>query len=501
MEESGMNRRSVSQVVNSVILLLTAAACSDGVGPMLQTPTLSQAETNQVAGEATEPGQDLSHVGRFAVRATVAGDFRPGGLIQVTATVRANFPTKDAEIRIEAPEIQLLKTGAFSRGGRITGITISPEASERAITLAIGTARTLHTTLTVSEPGYYRVLVGGRAPNESPIAQGKTVQNVVYDEVWFTVVDQGGRVTGGYDVSAYPSGVIPQPGPFRGSVQSSPEANKPASAAIVTESAVQTVLTNDPMTLQVSYYNRDASAFEPLVDARYRLVVTSGGSSTTYTGQLNSNGEFAFPCATSPTAGGMLDVWYESPGRVSVIRHGTVGTLTLHYAISVTLCGSYTSAGVDQSLNGNAAARVFTNALIGVNTSRTLFPTRATISYKMSTIVPDTYYSKSDDRIQIDTGATWGSYGIFAAAHEYGHALHHTALGGIKTNSGTCGEEHFYDGTTTMVAPTAKDSRITTPQLLGGLLEISLFKLGTDLITKDRTEPRMREGLRRFCMI
>ena len=191
----------------------------------------------------------------------------------------------------------------------------------------------------------------------------------------------------------------------------------------------------------MSYFNRDTSAWEPLVDAKYRLVVSPGG---TYTGQTNANGEFTFPCG-SPGATGTLDVWYESAGKVSVIRHGTVGTLAFHGFIAVTLCGGYTSAAVDQSLNGNAAARMFTNALISVNTSRTLFPARAAITYKMSTKVPDTYYSTSDDHIQIDTLSTWGPYGIFAPAHEYGHALHHTALGGLKDNSGTCAT-HMVDG-------------------------------------------------------
>jgi hypothetical protein len=63
----------------------------------------------------------------------------------------------------------------------------------------------------------------------------------------------------------------------------------------------------------------------------------------------------------------------------------------------------------------------------------------------MSTINPDTHYTENDDHIQIDTAHTWGPYGIFTVAHEYGHAVHHIVLGGIKHNSGTCSSHGMHD--------------------------------------------------------
>jgi hypothetical protein len=50
----------------------------------------------------------------------------------------------------------------------------------------------------------------------------------------------------------------------------------------------------------------------------------------------------------------------------------------------------------------------------------------------------------SSDRIQIGASRTWGDDGFFVAAHEYGHAFHNTALGGIGAGSGQCpGSGHF----------------------------------------------------------
>jgi hypothetical protein len=291
-----------------------------------------------------------------------------------------------------------------------------------------GDERTLRASFTVAEPGYYRVVVAARALADPATKGDRTVQNVVYDEVWFTITEDGGHVTQDYDVGVFPKGAFQQPGPFR-------PVDEPVSAAAARTSSLML----DPMTLQVSYYNMDAAAYEPLGDAKYRVVVSPGN--ITYTGQTNADGEFTVPCAAGGSTGA-LDVWYESAGKASVIRPSALGTNALHAGISVTICGGYTAAAVDPSSDGNYTARVFVNALISVNSSRTYFPTRPAISFRFSTIGQDTYYSENDDQIHIDWLATWGSYGIFSVAHEYGHAVHHIVLGGIKHTSGSCGATH-----------------------------------------------------------
>jgi hypothetical protein len=114
----------------------------------------------------------------------------------------------------------------------------------------------------------------------------------------------------------------------------------------------------------------------------------------------------------------------------------------LHAGVPTTICGGYTSAAVDAGADGNYTARIYVNGLISVNTSRTYFPTRPAISIRFSTISPDTKYSENDDQIHVDWMSAWGAYGIFGVAHEYGHAVHHIVLGGIKHSSGSCGSSH-----------------------------------------------------------
>lgn len=52
------------------------------------------------------------------------------------------------------------------------------------------------------------------------------------------------------------------------------------------------------------------------------------------------------------------------------------------------------------------------------------------------------FYSPTTDEITICTQSVWGSWGIFIAAHEYGHAFHETALWG---NTGSVCNPHFLD--------------------------------------------------------
>jgi hypothetical protein len=330
------------------------------------------------------------------------------------------------------PEVDLASAKRYAPSAKLTGARTDPRVEERAAFGAVDDERILRTSLTVTDPGYYRVLIAARAPTDPAMQDSHLVQDVVYDEVWFSVTADGGRVTQDYDAGVFPEGAFQQPGPFR-----------PLDLATAAAASSTSARMLDPMTLQMSYYNNDSSRYEPLGDAKYRLVVSPGN--ITYTGQTNANGEFTYPCATAGGSTGTLDVWYESAGKASVIRPAALGTLALHAGVPVTICGGAVSAAVDPSSDGNYTARVFTNAVITVNTSRTYFPTRPAISFRFSTISPDTYYSPNDDQIHIDWMATWGAYGIFSAAHEYGHALHHIVLGGIKTDSGTCGTTHLYD--------------------------------------------------------
>ena len=185
--------RRLVHTVSAAGIAVSIGACSDTLSPPPAAPRPAGSEERASSVDENE----FNYVARFRVRGSVQGSLRPGGTIQVSANIAANFATRDAEVRILAPEASLLRAGRYTGEVRLTGLTVAPEVSTRATFGGPGQARALGATLTIGEPGYYRVLVAALAPNDAPGSDdGATmIQNAVFDEIWFTVTPEGGRVT------------------------------------------------------------------------------------------------------------------------------------------------------------------------------------------------------------------------------------------------------------------------------------------------------------------
>ena len=56
------------------------------------------------------------------------------------------------------------------------------------------------------------------------------------------------------------------------------------------------------------------------------------------------------------------------------------------------------------------------------------------------------FYASSNDRVTIGPSTIFFDYGRFVVSHEYGHAIHEKALGGIAPNSGQCPTPHSLNG-------------------------------------------------------
>lgn len=102
-------------------------------------------------------------------------------------------------------------------------------------------------------------------------------------------------------------------------------------------------------------------------------------------------------------------------------------------------------------LTVRTTARVFDRMRAAAGAAQQLFgQSRPQIKVMLTTSGSNSYYSKSQDRIYIKTNASpdhiWGSFGDFVIPHEYGHAFHHKALGGINSNSGVNCNPHTLDG-------------------------------------------------------
>ena len=425
--------KSLCVVVVCASLTQLTACREPTTGPLSASVV---AET--AAGASVSDAPEFDALSAFRVELSAVGSFQPGRPITVVATVKGITDVADVDVRIVLPDVEVASRNGWERGPAPIREELPAVARHRG-RIQRGEVVVQRASFTVPKPGYYRVVAGAVKRSGEPDFDdaGHMMQWAVHREVWLWVSETGGRSTDAFDESVFPPGVVPTPGPLDDEGDVRRVANS--------SGAPQTAALSTTFTEHIVYFNYDTYAYEPLADARFQVVIKQGGSTiSTTNGQTDSNGYFSAPClASGQTADSK--VWFEKASTVNVISSAVVLTLAASTPGFVgPLCTTVSDIYPNASSLANSAARIFINAQSMIASSRSFFQTtRAVVTYKMSTNVPDTYYSEGDDHIQIDTASTWGAFGIFSVAHEYGHALHHINLGGIKHGAGTCSSHAF----------------------------------------------------------
>ena len=194
------------------------------------------------------------------------------------------------------------------------------------------------------------------------------------------------------------------------------------------------------------YYDQDAGSYAPIasgyihgdyVDMQYG---THTGGWATYT---EADGYYEIPCSAGPAT------YFQA-----TLDADNSGVVTLAPASM----GTYSPYAGDQCdwddgniiVDNSEMARVYTNLNVTISQSRSFFGyTRNGISvvFFNGTSTDVSYYYWGDDRIHINRTPSaqqvWGPFGVFTAAHEYGHALQQQALGGIPPHS--CPSTHQFN--------------------------------------------------------
>ncbi len=120
---------------------------------------------------------------------------------------------------------------------------------------------------------------------------------------------------------------------------------------------------------------------------------------------------------------------------------------------SVTPDGAFFAGGNTQDywgyyemVSGTNQSLLFKNMEATIPESQALLGySRPIIYVNMMSNINNSYYSEGSDAIFIKTSHTLHEFGIFTFAHEYGHAVHDKALGGIAAY-GACPDSHYVDG-------------------------------------------------------
>jgi hypothetical protein len=410
-------------------------ACADAlpIGPRTQAVTVSTAVNGTTHGRPSE-----SLVSPFVVSLRLDSDVRIGEPFEVQGSARAVLPGVSGTLSLFMLDMHAIARDAGTLG---TARIIPPDArSARLVQLESETAA--RSTFTIIEPGLYKFLATISVDDDSEPgvrrAVGRKIQEVSSAELWLVVDSASSRIVSDSEVSG--EGFVRYFSSKR--LSSAPEARSTSGVAASSVSScggyegyVLYINSDDPQNLQVLQLGR--------VQVSGAFVSKSNpGITTPYTTFADADGRFVLPPHPGTSFSGV--------GRLANadvrVGEGTSG-IAYEFAISVANpCEGVGGHVVPLSRTGKVWA---TMSLVAERARLGFQRTRGTDLRVEITGSSGAAYTPSADRVRIGTGSVWGQVGTFNMGHEYGHAYHHYALGGVPLPS-TCLSSHFLSGAYTL---------------------------------------------------
>jgi len=313
--------------------------------------------------------------------------------------------------------------------------------------MAAGEQAQFAQTITVQKPGYYRVVVGAVQRSAEPgVVDGQWVRNADYRELWLLIDERGGRLVDTFNPALLPDSVARQPGVYRllrgsrarqASSASTPTAPREPSAALQPSSASSPQsASSSPNPRRIAYYNYDIGDYQgiPGVTVTWEVVDAWNNVTQSYYGVTDAEGHYAGPCILYPGLEFAPITYYLENDDVRIIDGNG--------SVIVESCESTVQSDYAETNRAWMFARYnefipFSRALLNVSRGR--------MDVRYDPNLNGAYYTASPDRITHGPSTLFYQYGRFTVAHEYGHAIHAMALGGIA-GSGSCPAPHYLNG-------------------------------------------------------
>lgn len=362
---------------------------------------------------------------------------RLGHASEFRVDIIANFVSPETRIDIVFPEVEVQK---FASTQSALDKALPSAVTDRA-SLAQTVTRSIPVAAMFPKAGLYRIAVSARDERDTiEFRDGRPISNLEYGESWIYVDEAGAAFSDTIRPSLIPDSVIASPGPRRlrhaeerqGSMQVAPtrELRRPG-PALEADDAVF----GDCDQFRVFYYNGNTLSYQIAPG----LAVT-GFITEDWTGQevggiytnTDPNGDF-YVC-TGPGYGYYGNVELQGNGFLfeTPLAVGSFGGGESN--------GYYTELHVAYS----GDTWLFLSLVKARVTAQTRFGySRGQLKVK---VLPgnDIKYSTLEDRVYLDRTTAFDTYyGWFSPGHEYGHAYHEKALGGIPGNN--CPNPHYLD--------------------------------------------------------
>jgi len=392
-------------------LQLSAACLDERAGPN-QDGVLPDQTTQVQSGS-----DDFEVIQRFSIDIDLAGSYRPGEPIQIIAKVQGNLATELARIAIALPELAAAQfRGQIPNGTRLpTVLSVDRGIGKGAVIVE-------KTTIRIPEPGYYRIAVFANPIRSAPVERGLNVQDAAFEEIWVYIDDVRGRATQRMDRSVFQPNEYEIPGPRR-----------------VRKESITPAQGTPPKDLQM------LSASMALCTWRIRYIDNVNANWPVQDAEVQVSGSRSFVLRTD--ANGAFNLC-PAPGETfSFTANFRNADLFMVANPAAQVTGITSNTVATDLIAPSLDARAYENLV------RTVAETKALFVYSRSRLTAQVWNQSGskyiDDKVFINIGDVWGPWGIFTAAHEYGHAYHMKGLGGV--NLGTCPSPHYIDQATNNV--------------------------------------------------
>lgn len=379
------------------------------------------------------PGGELPYQPAFTIEVGVRGRIAPGQDIPLEARFISLLPFKNARLSITIPDLK----GSVRRQRFVVGETIEPQWQ-------LDRGFQAHEALQVTEiirfpsPGVYRLRVEARvlAPETAP-TPAIGIQDVVYEELWFSVDASGGSWRTALDAPTARAMTL--------RLSSDPRLRSPVVPAA----------TSGCDTWQILWLNDETRQVEPMVDLPAWGEVRedqSGQAVATWSAATDATGTMEV-CAA-----GYQQSYY---GQV-YLQDADITINPSDDPHFPHMAGSSNGSAFQIMLH-QGLGRIWRNFHLVIPRSRTILGvSRAAINVQWLNACPSIAFACYHDPgmswpgfpqyeyLAIPPGNEPGAFAKFAVGHEYGHAVHNTVLGGMQGSACNNNTGHNFNQATSL---------------------------------------------------
>lgn len=396
-------------------LVVTLGACQDATLTPAATPPGSMRQASAPAQAVVV--DRFGEIPSFRQEVRVSGSLKPGMPIQIHVSSEALHPAQDVEMRLVLPEAELARVGGWKHMNTVVRGRLASRAEFRG-GMGRGQVVQRHTTIVIPHPGYYRAILTTRVVSGETQVDGHPILGIGVRTIWLYVHPDGGWVTDEPDPSLLPAGPL-QP------VQLASAPTEIDDGSGGGGSSGGGTPTTTSRVYRLVYYNLDASALQGVPNATVWIGLTN-------TVRTDDDGYVTVPCPASSVRADFENQYVDLDQGAPSIPNA---------------CGEPQAPGeVKQVLFTGVwadVAHVFSNTTRAAARAATFF---GRSRGKVKVVLKLTDNSRyQDDHIEIkydvfssdvSKGHIWGEFASFVQAHEYGHAFHHKALGGLPDDPG-----------------------------------------------------------------